>query len=169
MRRPIATWGTLRGVGPFVRETQDESLVLPQAFMGTVEIMALRAPTSSRNAVPTILKRVGRGEGVDRLETVGADGRRVDVTVTVSPIRDAKGRIVGASSIARDIAHRKEAEAAVRERDVLRVCRQPRRCGRARDQQSTGCRHGTCPSPGRRGEREGSWMPFRGYRRSSFE
>lgn len=69
-----------------------------------------------------ILKRVGRGERVDHYETVGItkDGRCVDVSVTVSPIRDAGGRIVGASLIARDITHRKQAEAAIRERDILR-------------------------------------------------
>jgi nitrogen-specific signal transduction histidine kinase len=48
------------------------------------------------------------------------DGRRVDVSVTVSPTRDADGRIVGASAITRDITRRKEAEAAVREQDTLR-------------------------------------------------
>jgi PAS domain S-box-containing protein len=69
-----------------------------------------------------ILERVRRGERVDHYETVGIrkDGRRVDVSVTVSPIRDADGRIVGASSIARNITHRKEADAAIRERDTLR-------------------------------------------------
>jgi PAS domain S-box-containing protein len=68
------------------------------------------------------LKRVGRGERVDHYETVGIrkDGRRIDVSVTVSPIQDASGRIVGASLIARDITRRKEAEAAIRERDILR-------------------------------------------------
>ena len=72
--------------------------------------------------LPKILERIGRGERVDHYETVGVrkDGRRVDVSVTVSPIRDADGRIIGASSIARDITHRKEAEAAIRERDILR-------------------------------------------------
>ncbi len=71
---------------------------------------------------PKILKRVGRGERVDHYETVGVrgDGRRINVSVTVSPIRDAKGKIVGASSIARDITHRKEAEAATPQRDTLR-------------------------------------------------
>src|SRR5688572_22599940 len=56
--------------------------------------------------LPKILKRIGRGEGVDRRETVVArkDGRRVNVSVTVSPIRDTNGRIVGASSISHDIA-----------------------------------------------------------------
>jgi PAS domain S-box-containing protein len=71
---------------------------------------------------PKILKRVGRGERVDHYETVGVrqDGRCINVSVTVSPIRDAGGKIIGASSIARDITHRKEAEAAAPERDTLR-------------------------------------------------
>ena len=69
-----------------------------------------------------ILKRVGRGERVDPYETVGVrkDRRYVDVSVTVSPIRGSDGRIVGASLIARDITHRKQAEAAIRELDILR-------------------------------------------------
>jgi PAS domain S-box-containing protein len=72
--------------------------------------------------LPEILKRVGRGERVDPYETVGVgkDGRCVDVSVTVSPIRDSGGRIVGASLIARDITHRKQAEAAIRQLDILR-------------------------------------------------
>jgi PAS domain S-box-containing protein len=78
--------------------------------------------TIPEDELPKILERVGRGERIDHYETVGVtkDGRRVDVSVTVSPIRDADGRIVGASSIARDITHRKETEAAIRERDILR-------------------------------------------------
>jgi PAS domain S-box-containing protein len=72
--------------------------------------------------LPKILARVGRGERVDHYETTGVtkDGRRVDVSVTVSPIRDAAGGIIGAASIARDITHRKEAEAAIREGNILR-------------------------------------------------
>ena len=69
-----------------------------------------------------ILKRVGRGERVDHYETVGVrkDGCRINVSVTVSPIRDAGGKIIGASSIARDITHRKEAEAATPAQEILR-------------------------------------------------
>jgi PAS domain S-box-containing protein len=69
-----------------------------------------------------ILKRVGRGERVDPYETVGVrkDRQCVDVSVTVSPIRGSDGRIVGASLIARDITHRKQAEAAIRELDLRR-------------------------------------------------
>jgi PAS domain S-box-containing protein len=71
---------------------------------------------------PKILKRVARGERVDHYETVGVrqDGRCITVSVTVSPIRDAGGKIIGASSIARDITHRKEAAASAPERDTLR-------------------------------------------------
>ena len=71
---------------------------------------------------PKVLKRVGRGERVDHYETVGVrkDGRRINVSVTVSPIWGTGGKLIGASSIARDITHRKEAEAVVRARDILR-------------------------------------------------
>ena len=64
-----------------------------------------------------ILARIGHGESVRHFETVRLhkDGRAIDVSVTVSPIRDATGRIVGASKVVRDITARKEAEAAVRD------------------------------------------------------
>jgi PAS domain S-box-containing protein len=59
-----------------------------------------------------ILARLRRGERVEHLETVRAtkDGRRIDVSLTVSPIRDASGAVVGASKIARDITGQKRAE-----------------------------------------------------------
>jgi PAS domain S-box-containing protein len=62
---------------------------------------------------PQILERLRRGEKIERYEAVHAakDGRRVDASVTVSPIRDAAGRVIGASRIARDISERKKAEA----------------------------------------------------------
>ena len=52
-----------------------------------------------------ILSRIRRGERVDHFETVRVtrDGRRRDFSVTVSPLRDAAGRVVGASKVARDI------------------------------------------------------------------
>jgi PAS domain S-box-containing protein len=63
----------------------------------------------------TILARLGRGERVEHIETVRRhkDGSLVDVSVSISPIRDASGRIVGASKIARDVGARKRAQAAV--------------------------------------------------------
>jgi len=60
-----------------------------------------------------VLRRLRAGELIDHYETVrvGKDGRRIDVSLTSSPIRDASGRIVGASKIARDITERKRIEA----------------------------------------------------------
>jgi PAS domain S-box-containing protein len=60
-----------------------------------------------------VLARIRRGEIVDHFETVRQrkDGTRLNISLTVSPIRDARGTIVGASKIARDISDRKRAEA----------------------------------------------------------
>jgi PAS domain S-box-containing protein len=62
-----------------------------------------------------ILSRLARGERIEHFETVrvAKDGRRLDISVTISPIRDANGRIIGASKIARDITARKESEAVL--------------------------------------------------------
>src|SRR5262249_29049308 len=59
-----------------------------------------------------ILARLRRGERVDHFETVRQtkDGRLLDVSVTISPIWDEQGRIMGASKIARDITGRKQTE-----------------------------------------------------------
>jgi PAS domain S-box-containing protein len=59
-----------------------------------------------------ILARLGRGERIDHYETVrvARDGRRLDVSISVSPVRDAAGRVVGASKVGRDITDRKRAE-----------------------------------------------------------
>ncbi|HEX5048898.1 MAG TPA: PAS domain S-box protein, partial [Gammaproteobacteria bacterium] len=61
-----------------------------------------------------ILARIRRGERVDHFETVRVtkDNRRVDVSLTVSPIRDAAGRVIGASKIVRDITGQVRARAA---------------------------------------------------------
>jgi PAS domain S-box-containing protein len=60
-----------------------------------------------------ILARIRRGERVEHFETVRLtkDNRRIDISLTVSPVRDASGRVVGASKIARDITERTRARA----------------------------------------------------------
>jgi PAS domain S-box-containing protein len=74
-------------------------------------IATLAAPDREPE-MPAILERIRRGEKVDHYETVRRrkDGCLVDISLTVSPIRDESGRIVGASKIARDIAARKQVE-----------------------------------------------------------
>ncbi|WP_024513168.1 PAS domain S-box protein [Bradyrhizobium sp. ARR65] len=64
-----------------------------------------------------ILARIRRGERVDHFETVRRrkDGRLIDISLTISPIRDREGRIIGASKIARDITERKLAEVRLQE------------------------------------------------------
>jgi PAS domain S-box-containing protein len=63
-----------------------------------------------------IMARIRRGERVDHYETarVRKDGTRLTVSVTISPIKDSRGIIVGASAIARDITERKQLEAKFR-------------------------------------------------------
>jgi PAS domain S-box-containing protein len=74
-------------------------------------------PPDRLDEEPGILARIRRGEPVDHYETVRRhkDGSLIDISLTVSPTRDAKGAIVGASKIARDITERKRAEQALRE------------------------------------------------------
>src|SRR5581483_9925112 len=62
-----------------------------------------------------ITERLRRGESVDHHETVRVKkgGEPIDVALTISPIRDSSGRVIGASKIARDITERKRAEAEI--------------------------------------------------------
>jgi PAS domain S-box-containing protein len=64
-----------------------------------------------------ILARLRRGERIDHYETVriAKDGRRIDISLTISPIRGEDGAIIGASKIARDITQRKRNERLLRE------------------------------------------------------
>lgn len=69
-------------------------------------------PDGRRDEEPGIIERIRRGEMVDHYETIrqGKDGRLLDISLTVSPIRDDRGVVIGASKIARDITLRKQAE-----------------------------------------------------------
>lgn len=59
-----------------------------------------------------VLAKLKRGERIDHYETVrvARDGRRIDISLTVSPVRDRSGRVIGASKVARDVGERKQAE-----------------------------------------------------------
>ena len=74
--------------------------------------ISLLAPTDRPDEIPEILQKTARGESVEHYESVRVtkDGRHLDVSISVSPLRDAKGDIVGASAIARDITAQKRAE-----------------------------------------------------------
>ena len=81
-------------------------------------------PPERRDEEQHILERIVRGERIEHFETVRVckDGTRIDISLTISPIRDASGEIVGASKVARDISARKSLEARnseLREREQL--------------------------------------------------
>lgn len=69
-------------------------------------------PPDRRDEEPGILEQIRRGEHIDHYETVRQrkDGSLLDISLTVSPIKDANGRVIGAAKIARDITERKRAE-----------------------------------------------------------
>ena len=182
----LATWGTVRGVGPFADGPPNESLLLLQAFLGTMAVMSLLIaavvaerkrdeaalarlasivessndaitsktlggvvtswnagaerlygysageavgrpisiiiPPDRPNEMLRVLARLQRGEHIEPFETVRRrkDATLVEVSVTVSPIRSSSGKVIGASTIARDITEEKRAEAALREATALR-------------------------------------------------
>ena len=82
-------------------------------------------PTERLQEEPDILARLRRGERVDHFETVRRrkDGSLIDISLTISPVKDENGTIVGASKIARDITQRRLAEAAQKhiEEDLRRA------------------------------------------------
>lgn len=79
--------------------------------------VTLLIPADHFNEEPAILARLRRGEQIEHYETVRKrkDGRLLDVSLSVSPIRDGSGRIIGASKIARDITAQKRADTALRD------------------------------------------------------
>jgi PAS domain S-box-containing protein len=69
-------------------------------------------PADHPNEEPEILERIGRGERINHYETIRIrkDGTPLDISLTVSPVRDSSGKIIGASKIARDITERNRIE-----------------------------------------------------------
>ena len=104
----ITTWntGAERIFGYAAREVIGQSVTI-------------LAPPDRVDEVRGILERIRRGERVHHFETVRRrkDGTLLDISLTVSPIIDESGNVVGASKVARDISERKRAEDALREKD----------------------------------------------------
>ncbi|HWW17575.1 MAG TPA: PAS domain S-box protein [Candidatus Saccharimonadales bacterium] len=83
--------------------------------------MLVLFPPELVNEEREILARIEKGDGVEHFESVRIrkDGRALQVALTISPIRDSEGRIIGASKIARDISAQKQAEEQLRRQASL--------------------------------------------------
>jgi len=182
----LAIRGTVHGFGPFADGPPNESLLLLQAFLGTMAVMSILIaavvaerkrdeaalahlasiveysddaiisktlegiitswnagaerlygypaaevvgrsisiiiPPDHPNELLRVLARLKRGEHIQPYETgrIRKDGTRVQVSVTVSPLRSASGAVIGASAIGRDVTEKRRADAALREATTLR-------------------------------------------------
>ena len=83
--------------------------------------ISMLVPPERPDEVPEMLEKIRRGEKVEHYETVRLtkDGRRLDISLSVSPIKDTEGNVVGGSTVARDITGREEAERRLREAETL--------------------------------------------------
>jgi PAS domain S-box-containing protein len=100
----VRTWN--RGAEVLFGYTAEEAVGRP---------ITLIIPPERLHEEREILARLARGERIEHYETVrvAKDGRRIDLSLTVSPIRDAEGHIIGASKIARDVTEQKRAVKAL--------------------------------------------------------
>ena len=75
--------------------------------------VTLLIPAERHNEEPEIIGRIRRGERIEHYETVRLrkDGSLIDISLSVSPVKDSQGKVIGASKIARDITERKQAQA----------------------------------------------------------
>jgi PAS domain S-box-containing protein len=97
----ITSWN--RGAQRLFGYTAEETIGKPVTML---------FPKDRYNEEPEILDRIRRGEPVEHYDTVRRrkDGTLVDISLTISPLRDPEGKIIGASKIARDITESKRAE-----------------------------------------------------------
>jgi PAS domain S-box-containing protein len=82
--------------------------------------ITLVIPPDRRDEEPRILQRLRNGERVDHFETIRMqkDGKLLNISLTISPIKDETGRVIGASKVARDITDRKRAEEARKNAEI---------------------------------------------------
>jgi PAS domain S-box-containing protein len=101
----ITSWN--RGAQSMFGYTAEEAIGQP---------VTLLIPPDHLDEEPPILERLRHGERIEHYETVRRrkDGTLLNVSLSVSPMRDARGTVVGASKIARDVTHQKRAEQAIR-------------------------------------------------------
>ena len=102
----ILTWNT--GAEKLYGYTTDEAVG---------KSIKMLVPKDHLDEIPLILERIRQGESIEHYESVRVtkDGRQVDVSVRISPIRDASGTPVGASAISRDITAQKRTEEHIRQ------------------------------------------------------
>ncbi len=100
--------------------------------------VTLLIPEEIASEEPEIMGRILRGESVPHFDTLRQrkDGRRVAVSVTISPIFDRQGRVVGASKIARDVSERKRVEAQLQqsEEELRRLAAELSEADRRKDE-----------------------------------
>ena len=79
--------------------------------------ISLLTPSDRPDEISEILEKITRGETIEHYQSVRVtkDGRRLDLSISVSPLRDATGEIIGASAIARDVTAQKRAEGQLRQ------------------------------------------------------
>jgi PAS domain S-box-containing protein len=87
----------------------------PAEVMG--KHISMLVPSDRPDEIPGILEKIARGESTEHYESVRVtkDGRRLNVSISVSPLRDVNGGIIGASAIARDITAQRRAEDQLRQ------------------------------------------------------
>jgi PAS domain S-box-containing protein len=122
---------TLEGVVTSWNSASERIFGYSEAEMVGQSIFVL-IPPELHDSERELLKRIGRGETVEFGETerIRKDGRRIYTEVTVSPIRDTRGHVVGASSIKRDVTERKQAaETLLLNQERLRLALKAARMG----------------------------------------
>jgi PAS domain S-box-containing protein len=99
----------------------------------------LLLPTDRLDKEKEILERIDRGEPIQHFDTrrICKDGRELDVSLSVSPVRDRSGKIVGTSKILRDISVQKETEKALRESEEALRKSQERLASQAQELEQT--------------------------------